>query len=56
MAGRGTPAMGKRNKKHTHIVCRRCGHRAYNIHTKRCAYCGYPAPRRRSYSWAKKKK
>ncbi|HHE75551.1 MAG TPA: 50S ribosomal protein L37e, partial [Candidatus Aciduliprofundum boonei] len=31
---KGTASMGKKNKKHTHIVCRRCGHRSYNIHTK----------------------
>jgi large subunit ribosomal protein L37e len=24
-----------------HIMCRRCGRRAYNVKKKRCAACGY---------------
>ncbi|MGC8992895.1 MAG: 50S ribosomal protein L37e [Thermoplasmata archaeon] len=53
--GSGTPAMGKKNKNKTHIVCRRCGHRSYNVKEKRCAHCGFPAPRIRRYNWAKRK-
>ncbi|MEM0160620.1 MAG: 50S ribosomal protein L37e [Thermoplasmata archaeon] len=52
--GAGTPALGKHGSRKTHIRCRRCGYHAYNIHEKRCSHCGYPAPRLRSYNWAKK--
>ncbi|MCD6157500.1 MAG: 50S ribosomal protein L37e [Euryarchaeota archaeon] len=52
---KGTPSFGKRNKT-THIVCRRCGHRSYNVAKRRCAHCGYPDPKWRSYSWARKRK
>lgn len=30
---KGTPSMGKKNKK-THIRCRRCGRNTYHIHKK----------------------
>ena len=36
---KGTPSMGKKNKK-THIRCRRCGRNTYHIHKKVCASCG----------------
>jgi large subunit ribosomal protein L37e len=48
---KGTPSFGKHNKI-THIRCRRCGRHAYHIRKKRCAACGYPNPRLRSYNWA----
>ncbi|KAA8922885.1 50S ribosomal protein L37e [Thermoplasma sp.] len=51
----GTAVMGKINNKKTHIRCRRCGHHTYNVRTKRCSHCGFPAPRIRSYKWAKAK-
>jgi large subunit ribosomal protein L37e len=51
--GAGTPSFGgRRNKSHT--VCRRCGSRAYHIQKGKCASCGYPDARCRSYAWAKK--
>merc|ERR1740121_3159821 len=53
--GDGTPAMGKRHKK-THGLCPRCGKRSYHIQKKRCAACGFPSPKIRSYEWSKKSK
>merc|ERR1719210_2652145 len=53
--GDGTPAMGKRHKK-THSLCPRCGKRSYHIQKHRCAACGFPAPKIRSYEWSKKAK
>merc|ERR1712060_495427 len=53
--GDGTPAMGKRHKK-THGLCPRCGKRSYHIQKHRCAACGFPAPKIRSYEWSKKVK
>merc|ERR1712125_196507 len=53
--GDGTPAMGKRHK-HTHSLCPRCGNRAFHVQNRRCARCGYPAKKIRSYEWAKKAK
>ncbi|MHA1596558.1 MAG: 50S ribosomal protein L37e [Candidatus Asgardarchaeia archaeon] len=52
---KGTPSFGKRNKK-THIRCRRCGRRSYNVRKKRCAACGFGESKRiRRYNWANKK-
>uniref|UniRef100_A0A7S2N0I1 Ribosomal protein L37 n=1 Tax=Zooxanthella nutricula TaxID=1333877 RepID=A0A7S2N0I1_9DINO len=53
--GDGTEAMGKKNKK-SHGLCIRCGKRAFHLQKKRCASCGYPATKIRSYEWAKKAK
>jgi len=54
--GKGTPSFGKKGKSKTHIVCRRCGRRSYNIHKKRCAACGFgESSRIREYSWQNKK-
>mmetsp|Transcript_9544 Transcript_9544/g.20727 ORF Transcript_9544/g.20727 Transcript_9544/m.20727 type:complete len:95 (-) Transcript_9544:49-333(-) len=53
--GDGTPAMGKRHKK-THGLCPRCGKRSYHLQNKKCAACGYPAAKIRSYEWSKKSK
>mmetsp|Transcript_2171 Transcript_2171/g.5454 ORF Transcript_2171/g.5454 Transcript_2171/m.5454 type:complete len:163 (+) Transcript_2171:82-570(+) len=53
--GDGTPAMGKRHKK-SHGLCPRCGKRSYHNQKKRCASCGYPAAKIRSYEWAQKGK
>ncbi|MCL4412624.1 MAG: 50S ribosomal protein L37e [Candidatus Thermoplasmatota archaeon] len=50
---RGTPSMGRRNRIKVHIKCRRCGQHSYNVTHKRCAHCGYPDSRIRSYNWAK---
>ncbi|MCX6696434.1 MAG: 50S ribosomal protein L37e [Methanoregula sp.] len=37
---KGTPSMGKRNKK-THIACRRCGKISYHAQKKVCSACGF---------------
>jgi large subunit ribosomal protein L37e len=48
---KGTPSMGKRNKK-THIRCRRCGKHTYHIRKKRCSVCGFGATAKiRDYTW-----
>lgn len=52
---KGTSSFGKRSKK-THIMCRRCGRRAYHIRKKVCAACGFgDSAKRRNYTWAKRK-
>ncbi len=52
---KGTPSMGKRNKR-LHIRCRRCGRNAYHIKHKYCAACGFGRSRRlRRYAWQSKK-
>ncbi|HEX55427.1 MAG: 50S ribosomal protein L37e [Candidatus Altiarchaeales archaeon] len=38
---KGTPSMGKKNKRHTHIRCRRCGRFSFHVRKDVCAYCGY---------------
>ncbi len=54
--GKGTPSMGKRSSKVTHIKCRRCGRVAYNVSKKYCAACGFRrSSRLRSYSWSSRK-
>jgi large subunit ribosomal protein L37e len=53
---KGTPSMGKKSGKKTHIRCRRCGSRAYHIHKKRCSSCGYGKTSKvRKYNWRRKK-
>ncbi|HOI18297.1 MAG TPA: 50S ribosomal protein L37e [Candidatus Woesearchaeota archaeon] len=52
---KGTPSQGRRNKKASHIRCRRCGNRSYHRKTGICSSCGYGySPRIRSFSWQKK--
>ena len=49
---KGTPSMGKKSGKKSHITCRRCGVHSYHIHKKRCSHCGYgKASVRRTYVW-----
>ncbi|XP_035892832.1 60S ribosomal protein L37-like [Anopheles stephensi] len=52
---KGTSSFGKRKNK-CHTFCRRCGRSSYHIQKKRCASCGYPARKMRSYNWSKKAK
>ncbi len=53
---KGTPSMGKRSRKKTHIRCRRCGRRTYNVAKKHCAACGYgKTPKIKRYSWQNRK-
>lgn len=50
---KGTPSMGKRSAKKTHIRCRRCGRHSYHVRGV-CASCGFGASaKRRNYNWAK---
>ncbi len=52
--GTGTPAQGKHNTNKTHIPCRRCGKRSYNMRAGVCASCGYgKTAKLRSYNWTK---
>ncbi|MFC2136098.1 50S ribosomal protein L37e [Bacteroidota bacterium] len=52
---KGTPSMGKKSGKTSHINCRRCGERAYHLRKKRCSSCGYgDTAKTRSYTWQKK--
>jgi len=53
---KGTPSFGKMGRGHTHIVCRRCGRRAFNVAKGYCAACGFGRSKRiRRYSWQNKK-
>ena len=45
--------MGKKHTK-THGLCPRCGKRAFHYGKKKCASCGYPAKKMRTYNWCKK--
>ncbi|KAJ1660367.1 hypothetical protein IWQ61_000708 [Dispira simplex] len=50
--------LGIHNIRHTktHSMCRRCGQRAFHNQKKRCASCGYPSAKIRSYNWSEKAK
>lgn len=53
---KGTPSMGKRSDKVTHIKCRRCGRVAYNVSKKYCVACGFGrSSRMRRYNWSSRK-
>ena len=52
---KGTSSRGKRHGK-SHTLCVRCGRRSYHIQKSRCASCGYPSPRKRTYNWSLKSK
>ncbi|EEA07534.1 60S ribosomal protein L37, putative [Cryptosporidium muris RN66] len=54
-AGKGTGSRGKHHGK-THFLCCRCGKRSYMVQKKRCASCGYPSAKMRSYNWSVKAK
>lgn len=52
---KGTPSMGKKSGKVTHIRCRRCGKPAYHRTNKTCSSCGFgKSSRLRKYDWNKK--
>lgn len=52
---KGTPSMGKKSGKTSHIVCRRCGSKTMHLRKKRCSSCGYGnSAKQRSYTWQKK--
>jgi len=49
---KGTPSKSGGGK--THIACRRCGKRSFNVRTKVCASCGFGKTKKiRSYAWGK---
>jgi large subunit ribosomal protein L37e len=53
---KGTPSRGLHSKGKTHIICRRCGRRAFNVAKGYCAACGYGKSKKiRKYSWQNKK-
>ncbi|MDD5111318.1 MAG: 50S ribosomal protein L37e [Candidatus Altiarchaeota archaeon] len=45
---KGTPSMGKRGKRHTHIKCPRCGNDSYHSRDKICASCGFGRSKKRN--------
>jgi len=52
---KGTPSMGRKSGKKTHIYCRRCGRHTYHKSRNICSSCGYGrSSKLRSYSWQKK--
>ncbi|KAL7722264.1 60S ribosomal protein L37-A [Entamoeba marina] len=50
---KGTSARGTRHNK-SHINCKRCGKRSWNLQKQRCASCGYPDSKMRQYAWGYK--
>jgi len=53
---KGTTSFGMHGRSKSHIVCRRCGRRSYNVAKGYCAACGFGRSRRlRRYSWQNKK-
>ncbi|AEK20179.1 50S ribosomal protein L37e [Methanococcus maripaludis] len=53
---KGTPSQGKHNKGSNHIVCRRCGRRAFHVRKKVCAACGFGRSSKiKRFAWQWKK-
>ncbi len=51
---KGTSSKGKKNKGKTHIKCRRCGKKSFNVNKGFCAACGFgKSAKRKDYNWAK---
>lgn len=49
---KGTPSMGKKSGKTSHIACRRCGGHSYHVKKHTCSSCGYGnSAKLRKYSW-----
>lgn len=49
---KGTPSMGKKSGKTSHITCRRCSGHSYHIRKHRCSSCGYgKSAKKRAYNW-----
>ncbi len=49
---KGTPSMGKKTGKTSHIACRRCGGHSYHVRKHRCSGCGYgKSTVTRTYVW-----
>ncbi|MBD3388778.1 MAG: 50S ribosomal protein L37e [Candidatus Altiarchaeales archaeon] len=43
---KGTPSLGKRGKRKTHVNCPRCGGKSYHQRKKECASCGFGRSKR----------
>ncbi|MCY3413906.1 MAG: 50S ribosomal protein L37e [Candidatus Heimdallarchaeota archaeon] len=53
---KGTPSLGKHNKKASHQMCRRCGKRSMHRQKNVCASCGFGrTAKRATRSWVKYK-
>lgn len=53
---KGTPSMGKKSGKKTHIRCRRCGKHTYHAQHSECAACGFGKTKKiRRFSWQNKR-
>ncbi|MFH8080822.1 MAG: 50S ribosomal protein L37e [Candidatus Aenigmatarchaeota archaeon] len=51
---KGTPSFGKKQKR-SHVLCRRCGSRSYNIRLRKCSRCGFGASSKiKRYAWQTK--
>ena len=54
---KGTPSMGKKSGKTTHIKCRRCGRMTYHKTKKVCSSCGFgETSKMRTFKWKNKTK
>ncbi len=51
---KGTPSMGRRSSRSTHIICRRCGRHSYHKRHRVCASCGFGKTAKiRKFAWHK---
>ncbi|OGI15007.1 50S ribosomal protein L37e [Candidatus Micrarchaeota archaeon RBG_16_49_10] len=51
---KGTPSKGKHNKR-SHVLCRRCGKRAFHIRKRECSACGYGSSSKlQTYAWQRR--
>jgi len=51
---KGTPSFGKHQKR-SHVLCRRCGRRSFNIRKRKCSACGYGVTSKiKKYNWQTK--
>ncbi|KAK2106805.1 60S ribosomal protein L37 [Saguinus oedipus] len=52
---KGTSLFGKHRHK-THMLCHRCGSKAYHLQKSTCGKCAYPAKHKRKHNWRAKAK
>ncbi|XP_053456311.1 60S ribosomal protein L37-like [Nycticebus coucang] len=52
---KGTTSFGKHWNK-MHMLCHRCGSKAYHLQKSTYGKCGYPAKCKRKYKWSAKAK
>ncbi|KAL6088831.1 hypothetical protein STEG23_000692 [Scotinomys teguina] len=52
---KGMSSFGKRRNE-THMLCRRCGSKAFHFQKSTCGKCGYPAKHKRKCNWSAKAK